>query len=89
MTRATVPRMPPEDKTQGQGPGDSANGESPDDSMMGGGKYEANNQVINGSIYYRDVISAYKDTADERILGEGSTLTEAEIEFIKKYLGIV
>ena len=83
------PEDAPEIKTQGQGPGDSANGESPDDSMLGGGKYEPNNQVINGSIYYRDVITAYKDTADERILGEGSTLTEAEIEFIKKYLGIV
>lgn len=79
----------PEEKTQGQGPGESAGDDAPENSMQGGGKYEPNNQVINGNIYYREVIEEYKDTADERIFSEDSTLTEAEIEFIKKYLGIV
>ena len=78
----------PENKQQGQGPGESI-GDNPQDSMHGGGKYQPNNQVINGNIYYREIIEEYKDTADERIFEENNTLTEEEIEFIKQYLGIV
>lgn len=82
------PTDAPEKKNEGQSPGDSI-GDNPQDSMHGGGKYEPNNQVINGNIYYREIIEEYKDTADERIFEENSTLTEEEIEFIKQYLGIV
>ena len=81
-----------DDAPKENGGGQPSSGESdgePSDSEFGGGMYEPNNQIINGSTYYRQDMESYKDEANDRILDENSDLTEEEIELIKKYLGIV
>ena len=78
---------PPQDGDGEQQPGES--GDPNPDAVEGGGKYQPNNQIIDGVTFYRDIIKLYQETANERIIDENSTLTDAEKEIIKKYLGIV
>ena len=61
----------------------------PNDILEGGGKYEPNNQVINGSTFYREVLELYKADAEDRLQDEYSDLPEELKELIEKYLGIV
>ena len=77
---------------QGNDEGDSDDPKDPDDSdeeSSGGGAWDPNNKIINGEIYYRDVLEEYQDAAEELLQDPESGLTEEEKELIKKYLGIV
>ena len=67
---------------------ESGNGD-PQDAPQGGGKYEPNNQIIDGTTYYRELLELYKESANDRITENSGNLTEEEIELIKKYLEIV
>lgn len=69
--------MPPQDPNQ----------ES--NSSMGGGKFEPNNQILDGESYYRELLEQYQAMADEWLSSDGTGLTEEMKEIIKKYLGIV
>ena len=54
--------------TQGQGnkeESDSAG--EPNNTLEGTGKYEPNNQIINGQTYYREDMPLYQGNADDRI----------------------
>ena len=56
---------------------------------MGGGKYEEVNQIINGEIYYKEVIDEYIELLRERLETEGDSLSQEERAIIESYLGIV
>ena len=56
---------------------------------VGGGKYEEVNQIINGEIYYKEVLDEYKELLRERLETEGANLSNEEREIIESYLGIV
>ena len=56
---------------------------------MGGGKYEEVNQIINGEIYYKEVLQDYLELLRERLETEGDNLTPEERAIIESYLGIV
>ena len=56
---------------------------------MGGGKYEEVNQIINGEIYYKEVIDEYIELLRERLETEGDSLSQEERSIIESYLGIV
>ena len=65
-------------------------GEDPTDSSGGpGGKYEEVNQIIDGNIYYREVLEEYREKLRERLETEGDSLSDEERAIIEKYLGIV
>ena len=83
------PFAPQTNKNQNGQDGAGEPSGDPNEALTGAGKYEPNNQIINGNTYYREVISQYQDTANERLIEEDSNLSEAEKEMIKKYLGIV
>lgn len=85
----------PNDAPSDSGNNDSNSGESSPPSQPAppsdgaGGANKPNNQIINGEIYYREVIESYIESANDMIESDGHNLSEAEIELIKKYLGIV
>ena len=56
---------------------------------IGGGKYEEVNQIINGEIYYKEVLDEYKELLRERLETEGDNLSQEERAIIESYLGIV
>ena len=56
---------------------------------IGGGKYEEVNQIINGEIYYKEVLDEYKELLRERLETEGDNLSQEERTIIESYLGIV
>ena len=60
-----------------------------DNESSGGGAWEPNNQIIDGKTYYRDILEEYQEAAEELLKDPDNGLTEAEIELIKKYLGVV
>ena len=82
------PNAPKNNQGQ-QGQGEEEGDGAPSNAITGAGKYKPNNQVINNSTYYREVIQEYQDEANERLIDEDSNLSDAEKEMIKKYLGIV
>ena len=47
------------------------------------------NQIINNSEYYRDIIEKLADETGERLENGDGSLSQEEIDIIKKYLGIV
>ena len=60
-----------------------------DNESSGGGAWEPNNQIIDGKTYYREILEEYQEAAEELLKDPDNGLTEAEIELIKKYLGVV
>ena len=91
------PSDTPQDQQQQPNKPDDSEGEQPEDmedqqdstSQMGGGKYEHANQIINGEIYYKEVLEEYKQLLRERLENEGDKLSEEERSIIEAYLGIV
>ena len=76
----------------GEGEGEESDDPPPPGSETGdkgNGKWEPNNQVIDGSTFYKDVIDSYREEAEALLEREDSGLTDAEKEMIKKYLGIL
>ncbi len=82
------PNAPHRTPENGEEKPESSNGD-PQDAPEGGGKYEPNNQIIDGSTYYRELLELYKEAANDRIQDGSGKFSNEEIEFIKKYLGIV
>jgi hypothetical protein len=71
---------------QGEGKGQNQDG---DDQMQGaGGKYEMANQIIDGEIYYREVLQQYQDMIDE-YLASGEDIPEDIRKIIETYLEII
>lgn len=82
-------------------PSDPQDGESSDgqnnnegnpnnDSQNGGGSIsDPVNQIIQNNEYYRDVIERLNDETGERLENNDGSLSQDEIDIIKKYLGIV
>ena len=82
-------------------PSDPQDGESNDgqnnnegdpnsDSQNGGGSIsDPVNQIIQNNEYYRDVIERLNDETGERLENNDGSLSQDEIDIIKKYLGIV
>ena len=77
-------------------PGEEGGGSSGDpgdpgenSSSAGGGQNDPNNQILDGSTYYRGVLESYQDAAGELIQNPDSGLSDAEKAIIEKYLGIV
>lgn len=52
----------------------------------GGGKYDPDNQIIDGNTHYEDELNAYLETLKE-MLENNKELTDADKEFIEKYFG--
>ena len=65
------------------GDGEDANGNT------GGGKYEEANQVIDGKIYYREVLGMYKDELIAYLEEYGDSLSAEERAIIEYYITIV
>ena len=64
-------------------------GEPPKDPSASG-KYEANNQIIDGNKFYRDQLEErYREEALDMLDDENSDLTDEEKELLKKYFGIL
>jgi hypothetical protein len=53
-----------------------------------GGKYEMANQIIDGEIYYREVLQQYQDMIDE-YLASGEDIPEDIRKIIETYLEII
>ena len=72
-------------------PGDTGqpNPDSEDPGEMGGGKYSMENQIINGEIYYRELLEGYRDDIRKYLEEHGSSLTEEQRKIIETYIGIV
>lgn len=66
----------------------SGDGEFNPNATAGGGQRDPNNQVINGETYYREVLEYYQELVSGQI-EDNDGLSDAEIDIIKKYLGIV
>lgn len=88
----TNPDGKPQDQESDQEDGEP---QKPDDkendkpANVGGGKYEEVNQIINGEIYYKEVLDEYKELLRERLESEGDNLSQEERAIIESYLGIV
>lgn len=80
---------PGENKGDGDQSDSAEEGKPNPDATTGGGASKPNNQIIDGKTFYREVLEYYQDLANGQIDADDSGLSEAEIEFIKKYLGIV
>ena len=83
----------PSDQPDDLPPGDSEDGDSdwplpPDPSSGSGGKYESNNQIIDGETYYGDVFQECYEQAMER-LASGEELSDELRSFIEKYFNII
>ena len=79
----------PDDRPDGEagdGPGSGTPGIDPGDGT--GGKYEDNNQIIDGKTYYREVYQAYYDQA-MKILAEGGEIPDGLRAIIESYFGII
>ena len=63
--------------------------ENPSDSKDGGGKYDDNNQIIDGKTYYREHLASYKALIEEYLKEHGDNLTEEQKAIILAYIGIV
>ena len=81
-----------EDQEQPQDQQQSNESQTPEDSdspQMNTGKYEEANQIIDGQIYYREVLEEYRNLLVERLESEGSSLTDEERAIIEAYLDVV
>lgn len=83
----------PNDKPDDLPLGDESEGSSdgpfdPNQSSGNGGKYESNNQIIDGETYYRDVFQEYYERAMER-LASGEELSDELRAFIEMYFNII
>ena len=68
----------------------SGEGDPNSDSQNGGGNImDPANRIINNDEYYRDVIERLADETAERLENDDGSLSQEEIDIIKKYLGIV
>ena len=85
------PEDAPSDKQEGNDSGNQNNEGDPNgDSQNGGGNImDPANQIINNSEYYRDIIEKLADETGERLENGDGSLSQEEIDIIKKYLGIV
>jgi len=68
---------------ESSGEGEDANGNT------GGGKYEEANQVIDGKIYYREVLGMYRDELIAYLEEYGDSLSAEERAIIEYYITIV
>lgn len=73
--------------SQQQGPTSDEEGD-PNDALMGGGKYDDCNQIINGETYYREVKESFREEL-EKILESDGSLTDEERKIIESYIDIV
>ena len=80
---------PPESESNQQGNSGTPSNPNGGYNQGGGGASQPNNQIIDGETYYKEVLESYQDAAEDRIQNEDSEFTDDDIEFIKKYLGIV
>ena len=83
------PNAPQQNQNQpGQdGPSDSV--KDPSNALTGAGRYDPNNLIIYNNTFYRDLLVEYQEAANDRLIDQNSSLTEAEKELIKRYLGVV
>lgn len=77
--------------SSGEGEGSGEGGEEGEGDGKGqgngaGGRYEEQNQIIDGETYYRDEYDQYYQRIKE-LLESGEELSDEEREFIEKYLG--
>lgn len=80
---------PSEESQDGNSNGNPSEG-TPGEGMTGGGNIQDPvNLIINNSDYYRDIINKLNEGTTERIEGNDGSLSQTEIDMIKKYLGIV
>jgi len=79
----------PSDQQENGSGSSSSNGEPNPGATLGGGESKPNNQIVDGETFYREVLEYYQDLADGQMSSEDSGLSDAEIDLIKKYLGIV
>jgi hypothetical protein len=81
---------PPQDGP-GDSPGDGENtGETEDaNGTTGGGKYEEANQVIDGKVYYREILGMYRDDIIAYLEEYGDSLSAEERAIIEYYITIV
>ena len=75
---------------EGDEDGQSApEGEFNPNATAGGGQREPSNQIINGETFYKEELDEEYLKQIEEMLDENDSLTDEEIDLIKKYLGIV
>jgi hypothetical protein len=80
---------PSEESQDGNSNGNQSEG-TPGEGLTGGGNIQDPvNLIINNSEYYRDIINKLNEGTTERIEGNDGSLSQTEIDMIKKYLGIV
>lgn len=85
-----APQDAPSDSDESGESGDSSEGDPNSDSLNGGGNImDPANRIINNDEYYRDVIERLAENAAERLENSDGSLSQEEIDIIKKYLGIV
>ena len=81
------PQDSPDSNSTGSGEtsteGEDANGNT------GGGKYEEANQVIDGKVYYREILGMYRDELIAYLEESGDTLSDEERAIIEYYIQIV
>jgi hypothetical protein len=63
--------------------------ESDQNGSSGNGKYNRENQIIDGNTYYREFLEEYKDTIMEILKKSTEELTEEERAIIEAYINIV
>ena len=86
----TPPDAPSDSQDSSGDQSQSGEGDPNSDSSSGGGNImDPVNQIINNAEYYRDVIEKLADDTGERLEDNDGTLSQEEIDLIKKYLGIV
>lgn len=86
----TPPDAPSDSEENGNDQGQDGEGDPNSDSLNGGGSImDPVNQIINNDEYYRDVIERLADETAERLENNDGSLSQEEIDIIKKYLGIV
>ena len=83
------PQDKPSSEEDGNSDSNNQSSPNPDGGNNGGGSADPNNLIINNSDYYRDVIERLNEETSERLDENEDSLTQDEIDMIKKYLGIV
>lgn len=68
--------------------GDNSSGDGSSESGSGSGKYEENNQIIDGETYYRDVYEQYYEEA-MKALSEDEEIPDWLREIIESYFNII
>ncbi len=85
----TPPDAPSDSDESSSDQSQSGEGDPNDSSSGGGNIMDPANQIINNDEYYRDVIERLADETAERLENNDGSLSQEEIDIIKKYLGIV